>query len=45
MFRMLKALVTLCVFAFLGVVAYAYLGDLAPEQSEVVQPVSVNVDQ
>jgi hypothetical protein len=45
MFRILKALVTLVLFAFLGLVAYAYLGDLQPVQNEVSQPVELNVDQ
>ncbi len=44
MFRIFKALVTFALFAFLGLVAYAYLGDLAPEQNEVTQPVDLNVD-
>lgn len=44
MFRIFKALVTFALFAFLGLVAYAYLGDLAPKQSEITQPVDVNVD-
>jgi len=45
MFRLIKALLTLCLFAFLGLVAFAYLGDLAPQQSQITQPVSVNVGQ
>ncbi|MCX8509852.1 MAG: hypothetical protein ORN49_13415 [Rhodobacteraceae bacterium] len=45
MFRILKALVVFALFAFLGLVAYAYLGDLSPEQNEVSQPVELNVDQ
>ena len=45
MFRILKTLVTLVFFAFLGLVAYAYLGDLQPERSDVIQPVELNVDQ
>lgn len=45
MFRILKALVTLLLFAFIGLVAYAYLGDLTPEQSEVSQPVELDVGQ
>ncbi len=45
MFRIFKALLTLVLFAFLGLVAYAYLGDLAPERVEVKQPVELNVGQ
>ena len=45
MFRILKALVTLILFAFLGLVAYAYLGDLQPVRTDVSQPVELNVDQ
>ncbi len=45
MFRILKALVTLVLFAFLGLVAYAYLGDLQPVRNEVSQPVELNVDK
>ncbi|MGB7269790.1 MAG: hypothetical protein WBC90_09750 [Albidovulum sp.] len=45
MFRIFKALATFAFFGFLGVVAYAYLGDLGPEQSEVEQPVDLNVSQ
>lgn len=45
MFRVLKALIVFVLFAFLGLVAYAYLGDLSPEQSEVSQPVELDVDQ
>lgn len=45
MLRVLKALIVFLLFAFLGLVAYAYLGDLSPEQSEVSQPVELDVDQ
>ena len=45
MFRILKALITLVLFTFLGLVAYAYLGDLQPQRNDVVQPVELNVDQ
>lgn len=43
MFRLFKFLVTLGIFAFLGLVAFAYLGDLTPQQIQVSQPVNVNV--
>jgi hypothetical protein len=45
MFRIFKALVTFALFAFLGLVGYAYLGDLSPERSEVSQPVELDVTQ
>lgn len=45
MARILKALITLILFAFLGLVAYAYLGDLSPGKTEISQPVELNVDQ
>ncbi|WP_284163055.1 hypothetical protein [Frigidibacter sp. SD6-1] len=44
MFRIFKALVTLAIVGFLGLVAFAYLGDLSPEQGDVVQPVELNVE-
>lgn len=43
MLRLAKALFTMVLFAFLGLVAYAYLGDMSPGQSEVVLPVELNV--
>jgi hypothetical protein len=42
--RVLKALVFLVIIGFIGLSAYAYLGDLAPVQSEVKQPVVLNAD-
>ena len=30
--------------ALLGLVAFAYLGDLSPRQVDVVEPVSIDVD-
>lgn len=43
MFRIFKALFTLVLFAFLGLVAFAYLGDLSPVRHEISQPVELNV--
>ncbi|PKP73117.1 MAG: hypothetical protein CVT84_15140 [Alphaproteobacteria bacterium HGW-Alphaproteobacteria-6] len=43
MVRILKLLVLLGVIAFLGLVGYAYLGDLAPRRGDVRQPVELNV--
>ena len=42
--RIIKALILLVIIGFIGVTAYAYLGDLAPVQSEVKQPVVLNAD-
>lgn len=44
MARLFKVLVTLILIAFLGVVGYAYLGDMTPEQSDVRQPVELQLD-
>lgn len=45
MLRILKALVVLALIAFVGLVAFAYLGDLSPMRSEVSLPVELNVGQ
>lgn len=45
MLRIFKALVVLALIAFLGLVAFAYLGDLSPMRSDVNQPVELNVGQ
>lgn len=44
--RLIKLLVLLAVAALLGLTVYAYVpGTLAPDQAEVVKPVTLNVDQ
>lgn len=44
--RLIKLLLALAVIALLGLTIYAYYpGTLAPEQAEVVKPVTLNVDQ
>ena len=43
MARLLKALIFLALIGFLGLVGFAYLGDLAPDQTEVRQPVQLDV--
>jgi hypothetical protein len=43
MARLFKALIFLAVIGFLGLVGFAYLGDLAPDQTEVRQPVQLDV--
>ncbi len=42
--RVFKALFYLVIIGFIGLTAYAYLGDLDPVQSEVKQPVVLNAD-
>lgn len=42
MARLFKALLFIMFVGFLGLVGYAYLGDLAPEPAEVRQPVELN---
>jgi type II secretory pathway component PulJ len=44
MSRILKALVTMVFFAFIGLVAFAYFGDLSPQSEEIRQPVELNVE-
>lgn len=43
MARIFKAVLTLLVIAFLGVVGYAYLGDLKPEPKDVHQPIDLKL--
>lgn len=43
MARLFKALLVLIVIAFLGVVGYAYLGNMTPEQVDVRQPVELQL--
>lgn len=40
----LKLVMILALLGGLGLVGYAYLGDLAPARAPVVQPVSVDAD-
>ncbi len=42
MARLFKVLLVLVVLGFLGLTGYAYLGDLAPERVEVIQPVTLD---
>ena len=42
--RIIMALLTLAVIGFIGLVGYAYLGDMTPPQTAVTQPVTLNVD-
>lgn len=43
MLRIFKALLTLLVIAFLGVVGYAYFGNMKPEPKDVHQPVDLKL--
>lgn len=42
--RLFKVFLFLLMIGFVGLVGYAYLGDLSPEQSEVSEPVELNAD-
>ena len=42
--RLFKAVLVLVPLGFLGLVGYAYLGDLTPQSAEVKVPVTLNVD-
>lgn len=42
--RIIKSLIFLMLVGFFGISIYAYLGDLAPEQTEVTKPVVLNAD-
>ena len=42
--RIIMAVLTLAVIGFIGLVGYAYLGDMPPPQTAVTQPVTLNVD-
>ena len=42
--RIIKLLLFLLVIGFVGLIGYAYLGDLAPNQSESREPVTLDVE-
>lgn len=42
--RIVKGLFVIGLAAFAGLTGYAYLGDLAPRQAEITQPVILNAD-
>lgn len=44
MVTILKFLTILLFLATVGLIGYAYLGDLTPEQTDVVAPVTLNAD-
>ncbi len=43
--RLLKGIIVLLVLGFAALTAFAYLGDLTPDQTEVRQPVTLNLEQ
>ncbi len=42
--RIIKLVLVLAVLGFAGLTGYAYLADLAPAQTEVKLPVTLNAD-
>lgn len=44
MVRLLKIIFFLLLIGALGLVGYAYLGDLSPEQSDVSEPVELDAN-
>ncbi len=44
MARIIKALLLLVIFGFIGLIGYAYLADFSPDQAEVSKPVVLNAD-
>ena len=42
--RIIKLLLFLLVIGFVGLIGYAYLGDLSPNQSESREPVTLDVE-
>lgn len=42
--KILKLLLFLVIVGFISLAGYAYFGDLSPDQTEIRQPVLLNVD-
>ncbi|WP_263626697.1 hypothetical protein [Xinfangfangia pollutisoli] len=42
--RIFKALIVLAILGFVGLTAFAYLGDLTPVQTEVTKPVVLDAE-
>ncbi len=42
--RIIKALLFLILLGFIGLVGFAYLGNLQPVQTEVIQPVTLDAN-
>jgi hypothetical protein len=45
MARLFVGLIALAAIAFVALAVYAYIGDLSPEQTEMRQPVTLDVSQ
>jgi hypothetical protein len=43
--RLIKGVIYLALMAFIGLVAYAYLGNIEPETKDVRQPVQLEIGQ
>lgn len=44
LWRLIKLVFVLVVLGFIGLVSYAYLGDLSPVQRDITQPVTLDAD-
>lgn len=44
MFGLLKILFVLVLLGGIGLVGFAYLGDLSPQQQEITQPIELNAN-
>ncbi|WP_281070729.1 hypothetical protein [Oceaniglobus trochenteri] len=44
MLRLLKLLVFLAIVGFIGLTGFAYLGDMRPEKTDMVVPVTLDAD-
>ncbi|MDT0683950.1 hypothetical protein RM543_14765 [Roseicyclus sp. F158] len=44
MWRLIKLLFFLAVIGAIGLVGFAYFGDLTPQQQDVTEPVTLDVD-
>ncbi len=44
MLRIAKLLVILLILGFIGLLGYAYLGDLTPEQKDIRKPVVLDAE-
>jgi hypothetical protein len=44
MMRLLKLMIVLVILGFAGLVGFAYLGDLSPEQTDRTAPVTLDAE-
>ena len=42
--KLFKLVLFLLVMGFVGLIGFAYLGDLSPQQSDTREPVTIDVD-